>query len=101
MTRLLGILAALLILVQSTGSISMSAPTKRDYTVEVHQRAALQSSFADVVPPIILPTFLFYWVVQSLTFGDALAISYRNCQAFSVNPFCFSSYYVHLSALAP
>ena len=102
MKRLLGIFAALLILIQTAGMISLSAtPTKRDHPTEVHQKIIPQASFAEVAPQIILPTFLFYWIAQRIAPGDAPSISYHNCQAFLVNPFRFNHYYVHLSALAP
>ena len=100
-----GLLAAFLILVQSIGVVYSStdaAGQRPDHHPAVLQKALTQANVAEVVPLLVLPTFLFYWVINHLaTLVNRTVIRYQTCQLFSVHPSSFNSYYVHLSALAP
>ena len=100
-----GLLAAFLVLIQSVSVVYSSTYDAEQYHDQhsvVQQKAVAQASVAEMVPLLIVPTFLFCWLINHVAaLVDSTIIRYQTCQLFSVNPSTFHPYYVHLSALAP
>ena len=100
-----GLLAAFLVLIQSVSAVYPSnydAEQYHDQHPVVQQKAVAQASVADMVPSLIVPTFLFCWLINHVAaLVDSTVIRYQTCRLFAINPSSFHPYYVHLSALAP
>lgn len=103
---ILGVIVALLILVQSVFAAGLPVPyatqeaSTPTHKTEVKQEMAAKASYVVVDTRVTLATFLYFWLVRVFTI-DVPLIAYYNCEAFFINPHSFNIYYTCLSALAP
>ena len=97
---LLGLIAALLILVQGLFVADASYSYFESQKTEVRKEITSKANYVEVVTRTTVPSFLFYWIAKTIAI-DIPNIDYHNCIALFVNPHSFNVFYTFTSALAP
>lgn len=100
----LSLLIALLLLsqgVMAAPSTDNAFPSQGQSDQTEVQKEVSGKLYVDIVPRLYFAGLFFYWINKAFCWTNAPTISYQNCRAFFVHPSSFSSYYTHLSALAP
>ncbi len=99
-SQLLGLITALLILMQSFVATGLPALHPEVKKPEVKKEITSKVNYVEVVARISVPLFFFYWISKTFVVNIP-DIRFDNCIALFVPPHSFSTFYIFTSVHAP